>query len=144
MHRHLASFVVSLALLTPISIGGSLAVAPPVAAISQSCSVNAYVAQSGATRLSGAGHIYCVGATVDYQLHVHVQRCTFDFLGCKAWADAASWWDYSASYNPPINSFSGPWHAFTGITGNRYKVTVEGYWNFNYWGTATASPEIVI
>jgi hypothetical protein len=78
---------------------------------------------------SGGGHMqfsssqYCGGSDItQVKITNHVQRCTQELFGCKAWGDILSWTSAISSAGTVTNS-----HVITGLTcGNLYHTWGEG------------------
>jgi hypothetical protein len=137
VRRHLASFVLALALVTPVAVGTSLAVAPVAGA--NSCSLRAYAGLSGGTVI-GQGYISCSSSESDFTAVTHIQVCTAQFFGnCVTWADATSAWvNYTPCYLPGIlYSWWVPAHYYSAVHQHLYKTAVDFYHSgWNYLGTA--------
>ncbi len=121
MRRRIASLLIALAVFTPASL--TLGALPAAA---HTCGTpSAGIQQTGNTTLVHSGSMYCSGSDVTTeQIRVHAQICTYEFFGCRTWADVQAW---------PVKSKSGPGsltdsHTRTNVaTQHLYKTEVEAW-----------------
>ncbi len=131
MPLRLARMAFALSLLMPASM--VLGAQPTMAA---ACNTpTASITDYGGGNYYFAGNVYCGGSGLTrINITVHPQRCSMEFLGCKAWADVLS--TVSNSRYSPGSVSAGKW-GYGLACGVLYHTWVE------VWAYSGTSPNYV-
>jgi hypothetical protein len=140
MRLRLARMALGLSLLTPAFL--MLGALPAMAA---ECNTpTASITDYGGGDYYFSGNVYCGGASVTkIYIKVHPQRCSWELLGCKAWADvlspatntryspgqlSASKWGYGLACDVLYHTWTEAW-AYTGTSPNYTQVYYGSRWS---------------